>query len=58
MPTYRVYLIDKQNRVESFAHVEAERDEEALEAAKRFEDNHDVEVWLLDRKVGRLSKKV
>ena len=56
MPTYRAYLIDKTDRVISFHPVEAERDEEALIAAQKFVDGHDVEVWLLDRKVGRLEK--
>jgi hypothetical protein len=56
MPTYRAYLIDSENRVQSFQPIEAESDAKALEAAKRLVDGHDVEVWLLDRKVGRLSK--
>ena len=55
MPAYRAYLIDKDDRVESFKPVEADSDEKALEAARQFVDGHDVEVWLLDRMVGRLS---
>jgi hypothetical protein len=58
MPTYRAYFLDKDDRVESFKPVEAESDQEAMEAAKQFVDGHDVEVWLLDRMVGRLSKRV
>jgi hypothetical protein len=58
MPIYRAYLIDSENRVRSFEPIEAGSDEEALKAAKRFVDGHDVEVWLLDRKVGRLSNRV
>ena len=58
MPAYRAYFIDKDDRVESFKPVEAESDEEALEAARQFVDGHDVEVWLLDRMVGRLSTRV
>ena len=57
MPAYRAYLIDKDDRVESFKPVEADSDEEALEAASQFVDGHDVEVWLLDRMVGRLSTR-
>jgi hypothetical protein len=57
MPAYRAYLIDKDDRVESFKPVEADSDEEALEAARQFVDGHDVEVWLLDRMVGRLSTR-
>jgi hypothetical protein len=58
MPAYRAYFIDKDDRVESFKPVEADSDEEALEAARQFVDGHDVEVWLLDRMVGRLSPRV
>ena len=58
MPTYRAYLLDKDDRVESFKPVEADSDDEALAAATQFVDGHDVEVWLLDRMVGRLTKQV
>jgi hypothetical protein len=58
MPMYRAYFIDEDDRVESFKPVEADSDEEALESAKRLVNGHDVEVWLLDRMVGRLSKRV
>jgi hypothetical protein len=58
MPIYRAYLIDKDDRVDSFRPVEANDDETALEAARRLVDGHDVEVWFLDRMVGRLSKPV
>jgi len=58
MPTYRAYLIEKDNRVHSYKPVDAESDEKALVAAKQLVDGHDIEVWLLDRMVGRLSKRV
>jgi hypothetical protein len=58
MPMYRAYFIDEDDRVESFKPVEADGDQEALTAARQFLDGHDVEVWLLDRMVGRLSKRV
>jgi hypothetical protein len=58
MPIYRAYLIDKDDRVESYKPVEANDDEKALEAARQLVDGHDVEVWFLDRLVGRLSKQV
>ena len=58
MPTYRAYLIDKDNRVHSYKPIDADGDEEVLEAAEQFVDGHDVEVWLLDRMVGRLTKQV
>jgi hypothetical protein len=60
MPIYRAYLIDKDDRVDSFKPVEADDDERALEAAKQFLDGHDcgIEVWLLDRIIGCLGKQV
>jgi hypothetical protein len=56
MPTYRAYLINRDDRVTSYRPIEAATDEEALELARQFVDGHDVEVWLLDRKVGRLEQ--
>lgn len=58
MPIYRAYFIDEKDRVESFKSVEANSDDEAMESAQQLVDGHDVEVWLLDRMVGRLSKRV
>lgn len=55
MPTYRAYLIDKDNRVASYKPIEAATDAEALTAARQFVDGCDVEVWQLDRKIGRLA---
>jgi hypothetical protein len=56
MPTYRAYLIDENDRVASYKAVEADSDAEALLAARRFVDGCDVEVWHLDRKIGRLER--
>jgi hypothetical protein len=56
MPTYRAYLIDENNRVRSCKTVDADTDEEALKAARQFANGCDVEVWYLDRKIGRLER--
>jgi hypothetical protein len=55
MPIYRAYLIDGNNRVASYKPVEADGDAEALQAARKFVDGCDVEVWDRDRKIGRLE---
>lgn len=55
MPTYRAYLIDANNRVASYKPVDADTDAEALRVARQLVDGHDVEVWLLDRMIGRLD---
>lgn len=56
MPTYRAYLISGDNRVTSYKSLDAETDAEALNAARKFVDGCDVEVWDLDRKIGRLER--
>ena len=58
MPVYRAYLIEQDNRVHSYKPVDAESDQAALEAAKELVDGHDVEVWSLDRMVGRVKRQV
>jgi hypothetical protein len=55
MPTYRAYLINADDRVASYRPLEAETDAEAMKAARQFADGCDVEVWQLDRKIGRLE---
>ena len=56
MPIYRAYFIDASDRVVSYQPIDADGDAEALQAAQRFVDDCDVEVWLLDRKIGRLDR--
>ena len=56
MPTYRAYLINGDNRVSSYRAIDADTDVEALKAARQFVDGCDVEVWDLDRKIGRLER--
>ena len=56
MPTYRAFLINEDNRVASYKPVEADTDAEALAAACQFVNGCDVEVWHLDRKIGRLRR--
>jgi hypothetical protein len=56
MPTYRAYLINADNRVASYRPIDADTDAEALKAARQFVDGCEVEVWYLDRKIGRLER--
>ena len=55
MPTYRAYIINGDNRVSSYRAIEADTDADALKVARNFVDGCDVEVWQLDRKIGRLE---
>jgi hypothetical protein len=56
MPDYRVYLIDRNNRVIARKDIVAPNDEAALQAARLYADGVDVEVWDHARKVGRIGK--
>jgi hypothetical protein len=56
MPTYRAYLINADDRVSSYRPIDADTDADALTAARQLVDGCDVEVWHLDRKIGRLER--
>jgi hypothetical protein len=56
MRTYRAYLIDHDDRVVDYRPVAANTDQEALEKSRQYVDGHDVEVWYLDRMIGRLNQ--
>lgn len=56
MPAYRAYLIDEYDRVASYRPIDADSDAEALQAARALVDGCDVEVWQLDRRIGRLER--
>ena len=58
MHTYRAYLIDRNDRVIDYRAVPAKTDREALQRSRQYVDGHDVEVWYLDRMVGRLSQQI
>jgi hypothetical protein len=58
MPTYRAYLIDQDDRVASYQPIEAQSDSEAMEAAHQLVKGFDVEVWHLDRKIGRIARAI
>jgi len=45
------------DRVIDYRAVPATTDREALETSRQYVDGHDVEVWYLDRMVGRLSQQ-
>jgi hypothetical protein len=56
MPTYRAYLINEDNRVASYKPIEADTDADALQVARQLVNGCDVEVWYLDRRIGRLER--
>jgi hypothetical protein len=56
MPTYRAYLINEDNRVASYKPIEADTDADAMQAARQLVNGCDVEVWHLDRRIGRVER--
>jgi hypothetical protein len=55
MPTYRAYLMDADDRVVSYRPIDADTEADALKAARGFAEGCAVEVWHLDRMIGRLE---
>lgn len=56
MKDYRAYLIDRDGHITGVRLVAAEDDRGALETARQYVDGHDIEVWDLSRKVGKLTR--
>jgi hypothetical protein len=57
MPEYRAYIIGSDGHFQSAEVITADDDVSALTLADKFVNGHDVEVWLLDRKVAVLPCK-
>jgi hypothetical protein len=56
MPEYRIFALTNDNHVKDVPSVIVCRnDTEALEAAKKMLDGHDIEVWDGVRRVSRLN---
>jgi hypothetical protein len=49
------YLLDGNGHVFASKVIVAENDEEAMLRATRLRDDHDIEVWQLDRKVALIK---
>jgi hypothetical protein len=56
MPNYRAYLVGSDSRFIKAIDLDCTDDETAIEAAKKLVDDHDVELWQRDRRIGRFSK--
>ncbi len=53
MPAYRVYLVGSDGRFIKAIDLDCNDDDAAIEAAKQRVDDHDVELWQLDRHIAR-----
>jgi hypothetical protein len=58
MPDYRIYIIEKDGHIRRPSQViDCQGDEAALAHAEKHLDGLEVEVWELNRFVGRLNSK-
>jgi hypothetical protein len=51
MKGYRAYIVDPDGHIENRVDLNCEDEEEAIRLAKQLVDEHDVELWQLDRKI-------
>jgi hypothetical protein len=56
MPEYRAYKVGIDGRFIGFDPLVCEDDDEAIAAAKKLVDGHDVELWCHSRIVIRLAR--
>ena len=51
MKDYRAYIMGPDGHVQNRVDLQCEDDVEAIKLAKQLVDDHDVEIWQLDRKI-------
>jgi hypothetical protein len=51
MKDYRAYIMGPDGHVQNRVDLRCEDDVEAIKIAKQLVDDHDVELWQLDRKI-------
>jgi hypothetical protein len=57
MQNYRLYRIDKSDRVQTASDFEARNDMEAFAEAQKVRASQTVEVWQGERRIGRIETK-
>jgi hypothetical protein len=55
MSEYRAFLLDAQGRISNCHELQADDDQDALDLARMLAVRCDVEVWALDRMVGKVT---
>jgi hypothetical protein len=51
MQEYRAYIVGPDGHVEGRFNLHCSNEAEAIKLAKQFVNDHDVELWQLDRKI-------
>ena len=57
MPDYRAHLIGSDGHFYKLIVLDAPDDAAAIAAARQSVDGHDVELWQLDRKIGKFEQE-
>lgn len=57
MPFYRGYIVGLHDRPIGVVQLDCVDDESAIKSAARLVDDHDVELWQLDRPVARFCAR-
>ena len=57
MPDYRAYIIGRDGHFEKAIEIVCADDSAAIEAAKRYINGCDVELWQLDRPITKFKGK-
>jgi len=57
MTEYRVYVIGPDGLSKSSVLLDCDADGAAIESAKQFRCDHDIELWQRDRKIARLGPR-
>lgn len=58
MPQYRVHLLGQDGHFINGVILDCADDAAAIEAAKKYSDGYDIEVWDRSRKVATLPEKL
>jgi hypothetical protein len=56
MQDYRAFILGPDDRVMAAVDLLCENEGEAIKAAKRLVDGHDIELWQRDRKIERFNR--
>jgi formate-dependent nitrite reductase cytochrome c552 subunit len=57
MPVYRAFIVGLHDRAIGVVQMDCHDDNSAIQSAKRLVDNHDVELWQMDRPVARFDAR-
>jgi hypothetical protein len=57
IPVYRAYIVGLHDRSIGVVQMDCINDDTAIKSAARLVDNHDVELWQMDRPIARFDAR-